>query len=224
MPGYNPNYDPFDEAMAPPEPGRFAGRVSVDAWQCVLLKGQGKVPFDPEQHKGQRTSVAIEITIEPLDPTRKLIQREMLNWTPDFRQVVQPSVVALGEQIAKIVGQPVDQINPLRAMSGLWASGVFVPQPDNKEGETWTTLKFEAVYASEDECREAVGAEPDEEPDTKPADNTHRATLAKFLPALWEQAGQDHAAFIKLIAENPILAPHFSATSVEVMAVEAGFE
>jgi len=217
MPGYNPEYDPFQDAMTD-EPQLFAGRASVSAWQCVLVKGQGKVPFDPTQHAGQKTSVCIEITIEPLDPTRKLIQRDMLNWTADFRQVVRPSVEALGEKIATLVGQPLEQINPLKALNDLWVQGEFVPRPDNKPGDTWTTLRFLAVYGSEDELRAAVNPA---EPVPVTAD-PQRAALAAFLPALWTAAGKDAEKFHAAIASNPLLAPYFNPDSVEVMAVEAG--
>jgi len=217
-PGYNPEYDPFDAAMQD-EPQLFAGRCSVSAWTCVLIKGQGKVPYDPQQHQGMKTSTAIEITIEPLDPTRPLIQRDMLNWTADFKSVVRPSVEALAPRIAEILSLPMEQVNALKALNGLWVSGEFVPRPDNKAGETWTTLKFAAVYANEDECRAAVEgpAQP-----AAPTGDPQRAALAAFLPALWAQAGKDPDAFHKLIAGNPILAPHFDANSVEVMALEAG--
>lgn len=217
-PGYNPDYDPFDAAMND-EAQTFAGRVSIAAWTCVLLKGQGKVPYDPQQHQGMRTSTAIEITIEPLDPTRPLIQRDMLNWTADFKSVVRPAIEALAPRIAELVNLPLEQVNPLKGLNGLWVSGEFVPRPDNKAGETWTTLKFLAVYGSEAECRAAI-----EGPATPvaPTADPQRAALAAFLPALWAQAGKNPDAFHKLIAGNPILAPHFNEQSIEVMAVEAG--
>ena len=217
-PGYNPEYDPFDDAMTD-APNTFAGRCSISAWTCVLIKGQGKVPYDPQQHQGMKTSTAIEITIEPLDPTRQLIQRDMLNWTADFKSVVRPSVEALAARIAEIVNLPLEQVNPLRGLNGLWVSGEFVPRPDNKAGETWTTLKFLAVYGSEDECRAAV-----EGPATPaaPTADPQRAALAAFLPALWNQAGKNPDMFHKLIAGNPILSPFFNETSLEVMALEAG--
>lgn len=217
-PGYNPEYDPFDDAMTD-APNTFAGRCSISAWTCVLIKGQGKVPYDPQQHQGMKTSTAIEITIEPLDPTRQLIQRDMLNWTADFKSVVRPSVEALAARIAEIVSLPQEQVNPLRGLNGLWVSGEFVPRPDNKAGETWTTLKFLAVYANEDECRAAV--EGPSAP-AAPAADPQRAALAAFLPAMWTQAGHDPAAFHKLIAGNPILSPFFNEQSIEVMALEAG--
>lgn len=217
-PGYNPDYDPFDAAMTD-EAQTFAGRVSIAAWTCVLIKGQGKVPFDPQQHQGMKTSTAIEITIEPLDPTRQLIQRDMLNWTPDFKGVVRPSIEALAPRIAEITNLPLEQVNPLRALNGLWVSGEFVPRPDNKAGETWTTLRFLAVYANEDECRAAAETP---KPAAASTGDPERAALAAFLPALWTQAGKDPAMFHKLIAGNPILAPIFNDQSVEVMAIEAG--
>lgn len=197
-PGYNPEYDPFDDAMTD-APNTFAGRCSISAWTCVLIKGQGKVPYDPQQHQGMKTSTAIEITIEPLDPTRQLIQRDMLNWTADFKSDLsarrwKPSLPGLPR-----LSVCQEQVNPLKSLNGLWVSGEFVPRPDNKAGETWTTLKFLAVYASEQECRAAIEgpAQP-----TAPTGDPQRA-LAAFLPALWVRRARIRMPSIPMIAGNP---------------------
>ena len=52
--------DPFDQALQD-EPSIFAGKIDTHAWTCVLIKGQGKVAFNPDAHKGLRTSTAIDI-------------------------------------------------------------------------------------------------------------------------------------------------------------------
>lgn len=211
-----PHVDPYDQALTD-EPSFFAGKVTVDAWTCVLKKGVGKVPYDEVTHKGQRTSVAIDITVEPLDPTRKLIERSMLNWTPPFKQVVRPSVEALADAIAEIRGLQVGQFNTLKELTDLYVIGEFVQRPDNKDGETWTTLRFDKVFATEDECR-AVYEESKSE-DVVQVDDVQRAQMAAFLPALWSQAGKDVEAFEKLLASNPMLSNLFDMHSAEVSAV-----
>ena len=150
--------DPLDDAMTD-EPSRFYGQLDVFAFTCVLIKGEGKVAYDPAQHNGLRTSTAIEFTVTPCDATKKMIQRDMLNWTSDFKGIARPSIEALAEQIAGIKGLTVGQFNPLREIDAMWVGGEFVPRPDNKEGETWTTLKFDAVYADAAACAEAAGVE-----------------------------------------------------------------
>jgi hypothetical protein len=219
-------YDPFDDAMTD-EPSRFYGLLDVHAFTCVLIKGQGKVPYDAALHNGQRTSTAIEFTITPCDATKKLITREMLNWTRDFKGVVRPSIETLVEQIASVKGLTVGQFNPLREIGGMWVGGEFVPRPDNKPGETWTTLKFDAVYADEAACFEAAEVEPSGElpidPPGQAGADPERAAMAQFLPALWTQAAGDNDKFYELIASNPMLSKHFNADSPEVNEVIAPF-
>jgi len=213
--------DPFDKAMTD-EPSYFAGKISTDAWVCVLEKGVGKVPFDPQIHQGLRTSTVIEFTIEPLDPTRQLIQRDCLNWTPDFKSVIRPSLELIAEKIGQIRNVQPGQFNPLREINGLYVTGEFVPRPDNKPGDTWTTLKIMDVFETEAECQ----ASHDELLDLEPAPvaavqdaDPQRAAMAAFLPALWKQAGESTAEFLLLIQQNPMLADKFDANSPEVKAL-----
>lgn len=211
--------DPFERAMTD-EPSYFGGKVSVDAWECVLMKGQGKVPFDPQNHKGMRTSTVIEFTVEPLDPTRQLVQRDMLNWTPDFKSVVRPSLEIIAEKVGQIRGKQPGQFNPLREINGLFVVGEFVPRPDNDPGETWTTLKFMDVFQTEPECQTAydVLMEREPAPVTAPVsvNDPQRVAMAAFLPALWNQAQKQEDAFLQLIQANPMLASHFDINSPEV--------
>lgn len=220
-----PHPDPYDVAMTD-APSRFAGKLSVDAWICVLEKGVGKVPFDPEQHKGRRTSTAIEMTVEPLDPTRGLVQRDTLNWTPDFRKIVRPSIEKLVPEIAEIRGLKEGQFNPLKQIDGLYVIGQYLERPDNEPDETWTTLAFTHVFGSEAECKAAYEDLEDIEIDSSPeppADDAQgdpqRAQMAKFLPSLWSQAGEDVDEFMELIEANPMLADHFDRNSDEVLAL-----
>jgi len=233
------NYvDPYDDAMVDP-PDKFWGKVTVDAWQCVLEKGQGKVPYDPQAHKGRRVNTAVDFTIEPLNPTWGLIHRGTLNWTASFRVVIRPSIVALEEKIAKIIQREMGQFNPLRELSELYVQGSFVPRPDNKEGETWTTLRFENVFATEAECRahyEANNGEVGEEqqeledasespPGTPPENpamkDPNYDTFKAFLPTLWNQANHNLTKMNELLQANPMVGSLFSVDSPEVQELVA---
>jgi hypothetical protein len=216
--------DAIDEAMTH-QPSRFFGCLTVDAYKCVLIKGQGKVPFDPTQHANLRTSVAINFTVAPLDPTRKLITREVLNWVREFRLVIRPSIEMLAETIAQIKGLPADEFNPLREVSGMWVGGEFVPRPDNKPDEDWTTLKFTAVYPDRAACELAsiavFGSAPaTPSPTPSPiATDPERTALAAFLPMMWEQSNHDLVKMAQMIADNPMLADKFDIDSPEVTAL-----
>lgn len=221
---YNPDakngHDDFDDAMVV-EPRRFFGQVTTEAYKCVLVKGQGKVRYDPAQHNGQRTSIAVHIIVTPCDPTAKLIEREMLNWTPEFVQGVRPSLEKVTPQIKAIKGLTAKEINPLREINGLWVGGEFVPRPGNKQGETWTTLAFTNIYKNNEECENAwiAWAEKQisqEEPaatvesmtateQPKPNGNgnlndTNKTALVAAFPTLWKAAQGDTEKFKASIA------------------------
>ena len=42
-------------------PSVYFGKVNFDLWPCVLVKGQGAVVFDPNQHKPEDRRIQIEI-------------------------------------------------------------------------------------------------------------------------------------------------------------------
>jgi hypothetical protein len=220
--------DEFDEAMSDPVRG-FHGQVSIEAYRIAWPKGdfRAHAVYDPNTHKGGdwQQTVMINIIVTPLDPTRKLIAREIPQFAREFVGVIRPSIEALAAKIAAIKGQDVKAINPLREINKLWVAGEFVPRPDNKAGETWTTIKFVDVWATREECEAHANQSTDAENGdaaTEPAPNpdAQRATLAAFLPAMWAQAGKDKAKMEELIKANSLLAG-FTIDSPEVQAVMA---
>ena len=58
----------------------FLGAVNVDVFYCVLVKGLGKVPFDPNQHNQDQRRTSIDITIDPLPDSKSIypIERDMI--------------------------------------------------------------------------------------------------------------------------------------------------
>lgn len=42
------------------------GQVNANSWWCVLEKGIGKLPFDPQVHKEDQARLAIDLTVRPL--------------------------------------------------------------------------------------------------------------------------------------------------------------
>ena len=77
------SYDPWDDAgSAEAPPSFFYGQIAMDVWPCVLVKGQGKVPFDPQAHSADQRRTAIKLSISPLADqraqftiTRSIIER-----------------------------------------------------------------------------------------------------------------------------------------------------
>jgi len=231
--------DPLADAMAPPEPGRFWGRVqSIETFEIGFKKldngtWERPTPYNPDYH--DFPSKQIKFILAPLDATRPLKEIEMgLNnrKNPEFHKIVQPSIFALGEKICQLRSAPVDGANFFRLLIDLFVFGEYVRRPWNKDGEDWTTLEFRDVFATEAECRahqaeyqakDEEGLPPmpadDEIPLDPPVADPVRASMAAFLRPLWDGSGHDASAFHGMIAANPMLAQHFGPASPEVVAL-----
>jgi len=234
-------YDAFDDAMTD-EPSRFFGQVSIEAYQAIMAqdasgKWQRPEPYIPDLHGDEGEvnkaddkffTTQVDISLTPVDPTRKIWTRTVgakNHKNPEFARVIRPSIEALAAQIAAIKNLQPGQFNPLKELSGMWVAGEFVPRPSNKPDETWTTLKFTCVFASQQECAaaadEAYNHESDESA-AEPEDNGQdaaKAALVPFLAPLWEQAGHDADKMAELLANNPLLSSAFTMDSQEVKDV-----
>lgn len=223
--------DEFDEAMSTPTRA-FHGQVAIEAYKVAWKKGDfgAHTAYDPEAHRGEDwlTTMMIKFIVTPLDPTKKLITpRDMPRFAPEWTMAVLPSIQALAAKIAAIKGTDVKAINPLRELNKLWVAGEFIPRPDNKPSETWTTIKFIDVWATREECEAHAASTkvPDAENGTVPVQaaptpDAQRATYAQFLPAMWTQAGKDRTKMEELLKANPLLVG-FTMDSPEVQAVMA---
>jgi hypothetical protein len=245
-------YDPLDDAMAPPEPGRFWGEVrdimisSVgfrkkldENGNEIVINGKTQYerpePYNPDIHEWE--SKQIKFILAPLDSRRPFKELEFgLNnrSNPEFRRIVQPSILALGPKICQLQGVEEKNANFFRLLIGLFVFGEYVKRSWNEESEDWVTLEFRDVFATADECeahqaamREQDGQTqddilpfPGDEPQAPPpAADPQRAAMAAFLPALWLQAKGNTDTFCKLIADSPMLAERFDADSPEVIRI-----
>lgn len=222
--------NPYESAMkAEYNPSRtYFGEVNIDTWFCVLVKGQGKIPFDPGIHSADQRCTAIEITIYPLSTraNAKPLKRELIAESREWAQIIKPSLVALNTD--------------LRALNGRWVQVESVPTgqkyQDKATGELRdsTTFKFVALYDSEEACQKAADAffasrgHADTEhsatqeagsspPNGNGANDKERETAAKFLPALWKASGGDVFKFGQMIASNQLTSKYFDLQSKEVL-------
>jgi hypothetical protein len=226
----------LDEAMNAdykPGPRTYFGQVKTDVWPCALVKGQGKVPFDPAQHSPDERRIAIDITLAAWSSKGGVFQveRSMVAESREWARIVKPSLQAIGQN--------------LRGLNMAWVRVDLVPTGDsyrNSQGETKerTTFRFLAPYASEAECQEAMeafyaqhrpaqpanqddGAEPTASRNgSGTASDADKATALKFIPALWRSCGGDVQKFERLLAGTPMVAKHFQINSPEVLAVISG--
>jgi len=141
------NNDPWERAENPQtRSSEFWGQVEISLYNAVLVKGVGKAPFDPQQHKPEQMVTGIDIHIAPLAEQNVSFQvsRSMIAESKEWASLVLPSIKALGLSV--------------RELNGKWAR---VGQKGtgsnytNQSGETRerTTFEFIKVFATEDECR-----------------------------------------------------------------------
>jgi hypothetical protein len=220
-------YDPWEAAAnASAPPATFYGQITIDTWPCVLVKGQGKVPFDPGQHRAEDRRTAIDITITPLAESRAqfVIQRSIIAQSPEWYRHIWPSLKALGLN------------NPKQAVDR-WCKLEQVPtgrKYRNRQGEEREarTIKFLALYDSEDACRAAYLAErgrqpgdDDDIPDVDDApvvsDDRERQTARQFLETLAKQHHGDLTAIHAAVANIPLITAHYPIGSEELAQVVA---
>lgn len=148
-----PVYDAWELASNPTSgyTNEFWGQIKIDAWVCALVKGVGKVPYDPNVHKSA-PATALEIEIIPLPEMNvtnpRATQRSLIAGSNEWREIGWPSLTALG-------------IANLREAVGRWARVEMVPTGDTyeKDGRTKerTTFKFITLFADEAACRADYG-------------------------------------------------------------------
>ncbi len=233
-------YSDADTAKANGGKRHYFGSLLVDAYNAVLVKGQGKVVFDPLQHGADQRVTAIEIVLTPLPrpgATEYQIRREIIAQSAEWTKTVRPSIEKLGLT--------------LKGLNNKWAQIDMIDTGrtyTNKNGETKsaTSIRFLAVYESQRECQDACDAyyagrarqreaaeATQPAPAPTPANGTNgmngtndaqRATAAKFLPALWNSArsgGADGTVdrFLNSIQKNPLTARYFDINSSEVIEI-----
>lgn len=230
-----PADDPWDSAdKAQWDPTfRVYGQVQANVWHCALVKGQGKVPFDPAIHPIDQRYTAVEIAIVPVIPGRQPVERSMIAESKEFAQIVNPSVKALGQGWnLKLLSERF--VEAQLAPSGRKYTGTSGEQVDA------TTIKFTRVFQSEDECLAAAqsgrgytngngngGAPAQGTPaaasaTTASMEHERKFLAEKLLPAVVKQAGGDVQKLEEMLAKSPALAKHFTISSPEVLALLGG--
>jgi hypothetical protein len=226
-----PANNPWDAADNPVVktggPSDYFGQVRIGSWFCVLVKGTGKVPFDPGMHSMDKRITAIDMEIFPLAEMNISWQvtRNLIAESREWAGIVLPSIKALG-------------ISP-QQLDGKW---VYMVRRDtgrtytNKDGEAKpeTTFEFKQMFGNEAECRAAyqaysAGAGVPPAAQSSPVSNgtnAERDTVAKFLPIIVTNAvrGQTDLTVIRnTVAANisnmPALAKYFTVDSPEVMSM-----
>lgn len=233
--------DPLDSAENPEVPlPEYFGQATVDAWFCVLQKGMGKVPFDPQQHRldDRRTAIKFGIIPLPEQNVTRDVYREYIAEFGAWPKITLPSIKAVGLT--------------LKGLNNAWIHLALVSEGrtyTDKNGETKDSLTFKvlAVYPDETACRAAYlnqtvssGQEPANPPfvasapTTAPTNGTNgnghngngnganpkeRETALRFVEVLVKETKGDEALLGPRIAQMPVLAKYFTIQSPEVRSL-----
>src|SRR5688572_23952290 len=152
------DFDPYASASDPVlQNFDLFGQVEINAWACALVKGTGKVPFDPT-NPGHKRYTAIDVFIQPLLEIdvkyTKSLEAHWIAEFPEWAKITLPSIKAEG-------------VANVREINGKWARVARVPngkkyeKKDKATGQPTgefadeTTFKFVAFYDTEDACRAA---------------------------------------------------------------------
>lgn len=235
--------DVLDTALDP-EPEFVYGQIHFEGYEGFVQKGtRGVIRYDKDAHgPDQWYTPVVDLVFTPIDPSRKIFKEELfLRWkrrNQIWLKIVLPAIQALCPELEKIKGLAADQYPILRTLNGMYFAAEYVDRPDNKEGETWSTLRPLQVFADEVACIAAYEADtgkrlggspaaglpfmPDETPTATatytPTDPV-KASMAAFLPALWAQSGRDMIKMAGLLKDNPMIGQHFTVESPEVVEV-----
>lgn len=123
------------------------GQAFVAVWKAALVKGEGKVPFDPTIHKSM--VYAIDLSIVPItEQNAKHVERSLIQNSKEW-EMIQKSIKDLG-----VTPSEIDQ---------KYVRIAFEPTGEtynNANGETKnkTFIKFLKVFKNEQECIADYGA------------------------------------------------------------------
>lgn len=230
--------DPFVSAgSATLRPREYYGLLSVDAWYCKLVKGQGKVPWDKNVDSIDSRVTALTVELQPLAGSNLnfALKREMIAESVEWVKIMWPSLRACGVQSVK-------------GANGLWVK--LVQEPTGRKyrssrtgmEQEATTFKVLAVYPNQAACEAAFSSSRGESIDdeladidldgtgkrvvqpqaTTPADDSRkRETARQFLLAIARQKKGDLEAVKAAVATMPMITQAFDPDSDEFLAVVA---
>ena len=197
----------------------YFGEITlVDDWDCALVKGAGKVPFDPAQHTSRLIALKIQLTCTKADGSTYTIDQDDIT-SGTKHKVTLPSLDTLGikvrPQLRGLVGQFAEVVRVPTGRTYLAKQGAQAGQQVPE-----TAMKFLRLFASREDCQAAErafytpkngdGPAPTRnvpQPIEQPAiDQAARAALLATLPILWKASGEQVVAFYQILDGNPAYA------------------
>ncbi len=197
----------------------YFGLVAFELWRCILVKGQGKVVFDPQQHKADQMQIAVELSITPLT------RNGLADWSLDRNMIARSTDWGITKNSLQALKMDLHNLNDKYAQVKLKATGRKWKDQQGNEHDA-TAIEFVAIYDNEEQCRAASDAHyqnTDGEESSNGAANAQpaavqgpdRATALKFVGILWSNSGRDVEKF-KIAIERQGLASVISVDDPDV--------
>ena len=220
--------DPFDSASdAHALSAEYYGEVILDAWHCVLEKGSGKRPFDPQVDDPATRRTAVDIVVLPLAEAnlKFSLERKLLAESKAWTGLTWPSLQRLGLVNAREAKNRFCRVK-LTPTGRTWTGS------DGEKKEE-TTFEFIELYADEPACKSAYAAKNGghspaataaipsqptaaDEPGRKTA-----LTFAKAIVTNLARSEKDPLALQLKVAEKiaamPMVGKYFTAETPEVL-------
>lgn len=237
-------YDPFEAASNPVQRSfDFWGKVDLSAWAGALVKGQGRVPFNPDDPNHKRLTM-IDIFIQPLLEIDvkypKTLEDHSIAEFAEWAKITLPSIK---EAYQKLTGH---ELGSVQEVNGMFARIAHVPngrkyeKKDRATGRPTgeyadeTSFKFVTLFADENACRAdyiAVNGEPAPKgnghnvPTTDPIvapEDAERTTAYAFLKVIVTNAARGKATWneakesvASALTQYPTVAKYYNAESIE---------
>jgi hypothetical protein len=232
---YQPSMSPWDVANNPPPDVReYYGEISINVWWCMLVSGQGKVPYDektldPKTGKEPRRYTAIDLTVTPIGQDYDM-SRTMIAEFGEWKDVTWPSLRALGVMdVSTLIGKfgKIEMVPTGRKYTN-----------QNGEEKEASAMKFLAIYDDYQQCLAAANGALPQSQQTQPAmpsngsnvnqatTNTDRETALKFAELVYVKNAVKGAngdldkareALAPILAGQKLIAKYFTVDSPEIV-------
>ena len=212
----NDPWEAAEKAELQTSTGEFYGLAYVDVSFVKLVKGTGKIPFDPQTDNIADRRTNIDIQIEPIQPATFLPRRQLLDNSNAWVKITWQSLKDLGMLSLRELN------NKYVKYANVGTGRKYADK--NGEQKEETTFKFLAVYNTKAECEAAKngGAPAQAQPQAaQPAQPDERKIALTFVGALAKQTGNDKAKLAAAIAGNPLTSKFFTIDSPEVTGILA---
>lgn len=211
------NLDILNEEVVAPS-FELWGQAFVTVWKAALVKGQGKVEFDPVMHK--RMVWAIDLSVIPLTGANaRTAERSMIQTSNEWK-LTQASIKELGIE-------PADVDQKFVKISFKPTGETYVNAAGEEKNKTY--IHFEKVYKDEASCLEDALFEDDTQTADVPTEqqgDQDKEVATALLGQMVRKAvkgSKDLVAVLNALRtklpESPVVSKHFTLDSAELLAM-----